>query len=56
MKKNRRQATRLCDAIALRVSSKQRAFLEKIAKDQNVGMCEAGRMIIDEAMRARKIC
>jgi hypothetical protein len=38
---------RLCDAISLRVSPAQRAFLEQIAEDNGVGLCEAGRIIIN---------
>ena len=41
---------RLMDAVSFRVSPSQRAFLEKIAEDKNVGLCEAGRIVIDEAM------
>jgi hypothetical protein len=44
---------RMCDAISLRVLPEQRAFLEKIAEKNKVGLCEAGRIVIDEAMRAR---
>jgi hypothetical protein len=39
---------RLCDAISFRVSPEQRAFLEKTAEENNVGLCEAGRIIIDK--------
>jgi hypothetical protein len=38
---------RLCDAISFRVSPEQRAFLEQTAEENNVGLCEAGRIIID---------
>jgi hypothetical protein len=41
---------RLCDAISLRVSPDQRKFLEKIAEENNVGLCEAGRIVIDDVM------
>ncbi len=39
---------RLCDAISFRVSPEQRAFLERIAEENNVGLCEAGRLVIDK--------
>ena len=39
---------RLCDAISFRVSPAQRAFLERIAEENNVGLCEAGRLVIDK--------
>jgi hypothetical protein len=39
---------RLCDAISFRVSPGQRAFLEKTAEENNVGLCEAGRIVIDK--------
>jgi len=45
-----KRETRLCDAISLRVSQEMRAFLEKTAEEHNVGLCEAGRIIIGEAM------
>ena len=41
---------RLCDAISFRVSPAQRAFLERIAKENKVGLCEAGRLVIDKVM------
>ena len=41
---------RMCDAVSFRVLPEQRAFLEKIAKENNVGLCEAGRIVIDAAM------
>lgn len=40
----------MCDAVSFRVLPEQRAFLEKVAENRNVGLCEAGRIIIDEAM------
>jgi len=45
--------TRMCDAIALRVKPCQRAFLEELAEEHGCGLCEASRIVIDEAMRAR---
>ena len=52
MKKRRNQkgSERLTDAIAYRVSASQRAFLERIAEEKNIGLCEAARIILDEAM------
>ena len=41
---------RLCDAISFRVSQEQRAFLEMIAEERSVGLCEACRIVVDEAM------
>jgi hypothetical protein len=46
---------RMCDAISLRVLPEQRTFLERIAEKNKVGLCEAGRIVIAEAMRARGI-
>lgn len=40
----------MCEAISLRVLPEQRAFLERIAERERVGICEAGRIVIDEAM------
>jgi hypothetical protein len=45
-----KRTKRMCDAISFRVLPEQREFLEKIAKKYNVGLCEAGRILIDEAM------
>jgi hypothetical protein len=46
---------RLRDAVSFRVSDAERAFLEKIAKERNCGIAQAGRAIIDEAMKSREI-
>lgn len=53
-----KRETRLCDAISFRVSPEQRAFLEKTAEENNVGLCEAGRIIIDKVrtMEGIKAC
>jgi len=32
------------------VSQEQRAFLEMIAEERSVGLCEACRIVVDEAM------
>lgn len=49
-KRRERGLERLMDAVSFRVSPSQREFLEKIAEERNVGLCEAGRIVIDEAM------
>ena len=46
---------RLRDAVSFRVSDAERAFLENIARERDCGIAEAGRVIIDEAMRTRGI-
>jgi hypothetical protein len=38
------------DAVSFRVSISERAFLEKVAEENNVGLCEAGRIVIEDAM------
>jgi hypothetical protein len=38
------------EAVSFRVSQQQRAFLEKIAEERNVGLCEAARIVLSEAM------
>jgi hypothetical protein len=48
--RNQKGSERLTDAIAYRISASQRAFLEQIAEEKNVGLCEAARTILDEAM------
>ena len=47
--RNQKGSERLTDAVAYRISASQRAFLERIAEEKNVGLCEAARMILDEA-------
>jgi hypothetical protein len=52
MKKYRNQkgAERLTDAITYRISASQRAFLENLADERNIGLCEAARFVLDEVM------
>ncbi|MFZ2472772.1 MAG: hypothetical protein WAW52_12645 [Methanothrix sp.] len=45
-----RKFTRLCDSLALRVSRRQRAFLEQAAIENGISLGEATRMCIDQAM------
>ncbi len=51
--RNQRGPERLTDAIAYRISTSQRAFLERMADEQGVNLCEAARIVIDEARQAR---
>jgi hypothetical protein len=51
--RNQRGPERLTDAIAYRVTASQRAFLERMADELNVNLCEAARAVIDEARQAR---
>jgi hypothetical protein len=48
--RNQKGSERLTDAIAYRISASQRAFLERIAEEKNVGLCEAARTVLDEAI------
>ena len=41
---------RLCDAISFRISPEMRDFLERTAEIKDVGLCEATRSVIKEAM------
>jgi hypothetical protein len=44
----------MSDSISLKVLPEMRAFLEAMAEKHHVGLCEAGRIIIENAMtRAR---
>ena len=54
MRAKRKRSERLMDAVSFRVSPSQRAFLEKIAEEKKVGLCEAARSILDEAMEKRE--
>jgi hypothetical protein len=54
--KNQKGPERLTDAIAYRISASQRAFLERIAEEKNVGLCEAARIILDEAINKAGGC
>jgi hypothetical protein len=47
--RNQKGSERLTDSIAYRISASQRSFLERIAEEKNVGLCEAARIILDEA-------
>ena len=47
--RNQKGSERLTDAIAYRITASQRAFLEQIAEEKNVGVCEAARIVLDEA-------
>lgn len=44
---------RMREAFALRLTDSQRAFLEKISEQERIGLGEAARGIINEAMRRR---
>lgn len=48
--KGRTGRDRLTDSISYRISSAQRAFLEEISESNKIGLCEAARNILDEAM------
>jgi hypothetical protein len=54
MRVKRKRSERLMDAVSFRVSPSQRAFLEKIAEENKIGLCEAARSILDEAMEKRE--
>lgn len=41
---------RLADNICLRITTKQRSFLEKRSEQMNINVCEAARSVLDEAM------
>ena len=47
--RNQKGIERLTDAIAYRISASQREFLEQIAEEKNIGLCEAARIVLDEA-------
>jgi len=50
MRHKAKKQKRLCDAISFRVSPEQRRFLEKIAEEHNIGLCQAARSVLDEIM------
>lgn len=41
---------RMRDVISYRLTDTQRAFLERISEQKNIGLGEAARSILDEAM------
>ena len=41
---------RLCDGLAFRATPSQRQFIEKLAEDHSIPICEGIRLLIDEAM------
>ena len=44
---------RMRDVISYRLTDAQRAFLENISTQEGIGLGEAARTILDEAMKAR---
>jgi len=46
---------RMREAFALRLTDSQREFLENISEQEKIGLGEAARGILDDAMRARGI-
>jgi len=46
---------RMREAFAFRLTDRQREFLENISEQQKIGLGEAARGILNEAMRARGI-
>lgn len=44
---------RMRDVISYRLTDAQRAFLENISEQNRIGLGEAARTILDEAMKAR---
>jgi len=41
---------RLCDGLAFRATPSQRKFIEKLAEERRIPICEGIRLLIDEAM------
>lgn len=41
---------RMREVISYRITDSQRAFLEGVAKERGVGICEAGRIALDAAI------
>lgn len=41
---------RISEQLSFRVTKAQRAFLEKMSQEKNVGLCEAARMCLDDVM------
>jgi hypothetical protein len=48
MKNHRHE--RLCDGLAFRATPSQRQFIEKLAEERSIPICEGIRLLIDEAM------
>lgn len=46
---------RMRDVISYRLTDSQRAFLENISEQERIGLGEAARIILDEAMKTRGI-
>lgn len=49
----RKGLERLCDAVSFRVSPTQRKCLEQVSKENNIGLCEAARELLDLGIKAR---
>jgi len=52
-KSRQKYEKRMCEAFSLRLLPEQRAFLEDVSEQQRIGLGEAIREILDEAIRAR---
>ncbi len=48
--KRMKRDERLCDAISFRISPKMREFLETMAEQQHISICEAARIALGMAM------
>lgn len=48
--RNQKGAQRLTDVVSYRISASQRAYLEKVADERNIGLGDVARMILDNAM------
>lgn len=47
---NRKSESRLTDNLSFRVSPACRLFIEDVAKAHDCGICDAARLVLDEAM------
>jgi len=54
-KSRQKYEKRMCEAFSLRLLPEQRAFLEDVSEQQRIGLGEAIREILDEAMKNRGI-
>lgn len=56
MPKKTKYGERMRDAVSFRVTDRQRQFLEAICEQRNIGLCEAARSVLDEAMARAGAC
>jgi hypothetical protein len=51
--RNQRCKERLLDSINFRINAQTRSYIEEIAESENVGLCEAARIVMQAGIEAQ---